>query len=44
MEKGNWLFDISKNEIKITNSNGDLRHEFEIVELTESLLKIKTLY
>lgn len=41
METGNWEFDDKTNSITISNSDSEIIYEFELVELTEDILKLK---
>jgi hypothetical protein len=41
MESGNWEYSEKTNIIKIFNSNSEILYEFEVVELTNDLLKLK---
>ena len=41
MEKGKWEFDEKTNSIKVLNSDSEIIYEFEIVGLTDDLLKLK---
>jgi len=41
MENGKWEYDESTKIIKIFNSNSEITYEFEVVELTNDLLKLK---
>ena len=41
MESGNWAYSEKTNIIKIFNSNSEILYEFEVVELTNDLLKLK---
>ena len=41
MEKGKWEFDDKPNIIKVLNSDSEIIYEFEIVGLTDELLKLK---
>ncbi len=42
METGNWEYDDNTKTIKISNSDSIMMYEFEIVELTAMILKLKT--
>lgn len=41
METGNWEFDDKTNIIKISNSDSEMIYEFEMMELTQDILKLK---
>lgn len=41
MESGNWEYSEKTNIIIIFNSNSEILYEFEVVELTNDLLKLK---
>lgn len=41
MESGSWEYNDTTNIIQIFNSGSDLIYEFEVVELTHELLKLK---
>ena len=41
MENGKWEYNESTKIIKIFNSNSEIKYEFEVVELTNDLLKLR---
>ena len=42
MENGNWEYDAKNNIIKVMNSDFIVLYEFEIIELKDDLLKLKS--
>ena len=42
MKNGNWEFDDKANTLKISNGNSEVLYEFEVIELSDNLLKLKT--
>ena len=42
LKNGNWEFDEKANVLKISNENSEVFYEFEVIELSEDLLKLKT--
>ena len=42
MEKGRWYFNDKASSIKISNLDSELLYDFEIVQLTEDILMLKT--
>ncbi len=41
METGTWEYDPKTNRIKILNSETEIVHDFEVVQLSEDLLKLE---